>query len=40
MNLTTIIPNPTWGKTLGLLQERGSIRISSVDNETFKKLLD
>jgi hypothetical protein len=39
MNLTTIIPNPSWGKTLELLQANGTIRISSSDKKTFQKLL-
>jgi hypothetical protein len=32
--------NPSWGDTLNLIQEHGSIRISSVDNVLFRKLLD
>jgi hypothetical protein len=37
---TTIIPNPTWGKTLELLQEKGSIRINTTSSKAFKNLLD
>jgi hypothetical protein len=40
LETVTIIPNPSWGKVLQLLQEKGTIRISSSDNEKFKKLLD
>lgn len=40
VNSTTVIMNPSWGKTLELLQQHGSIRISTTDVETFKKLLD
>ena len=40
MKNTTIIPNPSWGKTLELLQEKKTIRISSCDSETFEKLLN
>lgn len=40
MKITTIIPNPSWGKTLELLQEKKTIRISSCDAETFEKLLN
>lgn len=39
-NITTIIMAPTWGKTLELLQEKGTLRINSSDNETFKNLLN
>ena len=35
-----MIPNPSWGKTLELLQEKKTIRISSIDSETFEKLLN
>lgn len=37
---TTIIPNPTWDKTLELLQKHNTIRISTSDIDTFKKILD
>jgi hypothetical protein len=40
MKNTTIIPNLSWGKTLELLQEKNTIRISSCDSETFEKLLN
>lgn len=40
MKSTTIIINPTWGKTLELFQEKGSIRISSSDTDKFKNLLN
>jgi hypothetical protein len=40
LETVTIIPNPSWGKVLQLFQEKGTIRISSSDNEKFKKLLD
>jgi hypothetical protein len=40
MKVTTMIPNPSWGKTLELLQEKKTIRISSIDSETFEKLLN
>jgi hypothetical protein len=40
MRVTTIIPNPTWGKTLEILQEKGSIRIDTNSSETFKSLLN
>jgi len=40
MKSTTIIPNPSWGKTLELLQEKKTIRISSCDSEPFEKLLN
>jgi hypothetical protein len=38
MKVTTMIPNPSWGKTLELLQEKKTIRISSIDSETFEKM--
>ena len=38
--MITIIPTPTWEKTLELFQEKGIIRISSSDSETFKNLLN
>jgi len=40
MKTTTIIPNPTWGKTLELLQKHGSIKLLEADSEKFKKILD
>lgn len=40
MKSTTIIPNPTWGKVLDTLQEKGTIRIDTGSIETLKKLLD
>lgn len=40
MKIITIIPNPTWGKTLELFQEKKSIRLLSSDADNFKKLLD
>lgn len=40
MKATTIIPNPTWGKVLHELQEKGTIRIDTDSIETLKKLLD
>jgi hypothetical protein len=40
MKNITIIPNISWGKTLELLQEKNTIRISSCDSETFEKLLN
>ena len=40
MKITTIIPNPTWGKTLELLQTKKTIRISSCDSQTFENLLN
>lgn len=36
---TTIIMNPTWGKTLELFQERGKIKISTADADKFKAIL-
>ena len=36
---TTIIPNPTWGKTLELFQQKGTIKIDTASKETFKSLL-
>lgn len=40
MKATTIIPNPTWGKILELIQKHGTIRIDSTSSDTFKKLLE
>lgn len=40
MKATTIIPNPTWGKTLELLQQKGTIRIDTASRETFENLLN
>ncbi len=40
MKITNIIEKPTWGKTLQLLQEKGTLRINSSDSETFENLLN
>lgn len=40
IDITTIIMSPSWGQILDLIQEKGTIRISSSDNDNFKKLLD
>lgn len=40
LKITTIVTKPTWGKTLALFQEKGSIRIPTSDSETFRKILD
>jgi hypothetical protein len=38
--MKTIVPNPSWGTTLQLLQDKGSIRIDTNSSKTFKNLLD
>jgi hypothetical protein len=40
MKITTIIPTPTWGKTLELFQSKGSIKLLESDSEKFKSILD
>lgn len=40
MKTTTIIPNPTWGDTLQLLEVRKSIRINKTDSDKFRTILD
>lgn len=40
VNVTTIIPNPTWGKTLDLLQHHKSIRINTSDADKFKAIIE
>jgi len=40
VNITTIIPSPSWGTVLQKLQKNGSIKIDTDSSETFKSLLN
>ena len=39
MKSVTMIPNPSWGNTLNLLQKHGSIRIPTSESGKFKKII-
>jgi len=40
MEATTIIPNPSWGSTLQLFQERGHVFLIEVDADQFVAILN